>query len=382
MTAAPATVLAPSGAFKSAHATGPDWQTTVTACMAALGELPRGANLGFLYVTDALAEDLPAILSLLRMHSGIESWVGSVGMGIAGNGAEYYERPAIALLVGALPADSFRLFDPVTGPLEDFQSAHQDWIAAQQPLLGVVHGDPRNRDLTDIIEAVAAASGSYLVGGLSSAQGEMPQVAGTVTEGGLSGVLFASDRLVVAGLTQGCTPIGPRRVITDGAETLIRTIDDRPALEVLKEDIGELLARDLQRIGGYIFVSFPIAGSDTGDYLVRNLIGMDPERGLLQVGETVTPGQAITFCRRDHDAAQEDLDRMLRDVTKRCDRPPQAALYFSCLARGRHLFGDDSEELKQLRGALGDIPLAGFFANGEISNNRLYGYTGVLALLL
>ena len=219
------------------------------------------------------------------------------------------------------------------------------------------------------------------MGGLASSRGDLPQIAGRVTEGGLSGVLFASDQLVVAGLTQGCTPIGPLRRITEAEETVIKSIDDRPALEVLKEDIGELLSRDLKRIGGYIYVSFPIAAKDTGDYLVRNLVGIDQQHGWIQVAELADAGMAMSFCRRDHQSANKDLKRMLEDVSRRAGEVPRAGLYYSCIARGQHLFGPNSEEIKEIQATFGDIPLVGFFANGEISNNRLYGYTGVLTLL-
>ena len=90
----------------------------------------------------------------------------------------------------------------------------------------------------------------------------------------------------------------------------------------------------------------------------------------------------MTFCRRDHASARDDLRRMLEDVAGRAGGAPKAALYYSCVARGQNLFGPSSEELQIVREVLGDLPLTGFFANGEISNNRLYGYTGVLTLLL
>ena len=109
---------------------------------------------------------------------------------------------------------------------------------------------------------------------------------------------------------------------------------------------------------------------------------IDPERGWLAVGHLVSPGDKIMFCRRDHDAAVADMKRMLVDVKRRAERPPRAGVYYSCVARGPHLFGSDSEELKMIRDELGDLPLVGFFANGEISHDRLYGYTGVLALFL
>ena len=142
---------------------------------------------------------------------------------------------------------------------------------------------------------------------------------------------------------EGCTPIGPRRRVTEAESNVVKTIDERPAAEVFVEDIGELLARDLSRIAGYVYVGFPIAESDTGDYLVRNLTGIDTERGWLGVGHMVSAGDRIQFCRRDHHAAVEDLKRMLADVKERSDGAPRAGLYYACVARGPNLFGSESE---------------------------------------
>ena len=111
------------------------------------------------------------------------------------------------------------------------------------------------------------------------------------------------------------------------------------------------------------------------------MVGIDPDNKLVAIGERISEGDRVMFVRRDGPAAMEDLDRMLRDVTGRAGPNPKAALYFSCVARGPNLFGADSEELKTVQDAIGeDTPLVGFFANGEICKNRLYGYTGVLTL--
>ncbi len=115
---------------------------------------------------------------------------------------------------------------------------------------------------------------------------------------------------------------------------------------------------------------------------MRNLTGIDPAKGWISVAERVEPGRHILFCRRDHDAALTDLRRMVREVKQRAGPAPKAGLYFSCIARGPSLFGPDSEELRLIRDELGEIPLAGFFGNGEIFHDRLYGYTGVLALFV
>jgi small ligand-binding sensory domain FIST len=88
------------------------------------------------------------------------------------------------------------------------------------------------------------------------------------------------------------------------------------------------------------------------------------------------------FCRRDGDSAREDMQRMLDDLGRRAGGVPRAGVYYTCLGRGRYQFGDNSVELNMIRDRLGDFPLVGFFCNGEISHNRLYGYTGVLTLFV
>lgn len=395
-----------AGRYKAAYAAlppseetpGPEaWGSLAKGCLAELGDLPEGANLGFVYATDVMADDLGSIVTFLRERSGISHWVGTVGEGVVANALEFYDRPALSILVAALPDDGFRSFAPVTaaprsGGLQAFSRAHDSWVTQHRPMLGVVHGDPRNPAMTEIVEGLSEATSAFLVGGLTAsgggAGGGFPQVAGAdgaagICDGGLSGVLFSSEQMVVAGLSQGCTPIGPdHEVSAVEGPGVVSALDGRPALEVLREDVGELLARDLRRIGGYIFAALPIPGSDTGDYLVRNLIGLDQDRGWLQVGAELQTGERLGFCRRDHQTARADLKRMLADLRERAGGAPRGALYYSCIARGRHLFGPQCEELRLIQEMFGDMPLTGFFANGEISNNRLYGYTGVLTLLL
>src|SRR5262249_7185851 len=106
------------------------------------------------------------------------------------------------------------------------------------------------------------------------------------------------------------------------------------------------------------------------------------ERQWIAIAERMAPGDQILFCRRDAASALEDLKRMLAGLKRRASMPPKAGLYFSCVARGPHPFGSDSAELQASQEVLGDFPLAGFFGNGEIAHDRVYGYTGVLALFL
>jgi small ligand-binding sensory domain FIST len=171
-------------------------------------------------------------------------------------------------------------------------------------------------------------------------------------------------------------------VVTEGERNIIVTLDGRPALDVLVEDIGEVLARDLRRAARFIHAGIPVSGSDTGDYTVRNLVGIDPKNRLLAIGAPVEMGMPLLFCKRDAQTAREDLIRMLDAIGRETHGSPRGGLYYSCLGRGEHMFGARSAELEIIRDRIGEFPLVGFFCNGEISHDRLYGYTGVLTLFL
>ena len=192
--------------------------------------------------------------------------------------------------------------------------------------------------------------------------------------------MLAPGVAVATALTQGCVPVGPLRRIDEARDNVVMVIDGRPALAVFSEDIGPGLAQDLRRVGGVIFAGLPVAGSDTGDYLVRNLLAIDPGRGWLVLGAEVAAGDPILFCRRDPESARRDMSRMVRQLAGRLNGAPKAGVYVSCVARGASLFGEAGVETGLIRETLGDFPLIGFFANGEISRDRLYGHTGVLTL--
>ena len=368
--------------FVAAHAAADDWAAAAASCAEQLTLLPDGANLGFVYASDGLAGDLPRILPFLRQRTRIADWVGSVGLGVCASGQEFFGVPALVVLAAALPADGYAVFGPQSSGTRGAAVLQSEWLRRVRPMLGIVHGDPRDAAVATTVATLAREASLFLVGGLAAASGAPIQVAGRVVEGGISGVLLAPDIPVITGLTQGCSPIGPTRRISEARDNIIMAIDDRPALDVFKEDIGELLSRDLKRVAGLVFAAFPVAGSDTGDYLVRNLVAIDVQRQWLAVAHTVASGDPVLFCRRDPASAAADLQRLLADLKRRAGGTPRAGLYFSCVARGPNLFGEPSQELRIIRDALGEFPLAGFFGNGEIAHDRIYGYTGVLALFL
>ena len=371
--------------FAAACTTGPDWQTIAARCLEEMGNVASPASLGWLYVTEPLAPHLGELLSHLRTRTGVHDWVGTVGAGICCTGREIYDEPAAAIMLASLPEDSTRLIPAGVVATNATLDQNREWIEERDAHFAIVHGDPRSPQLPQLIESLSESlDPGFLVGGLTSAgvEDNNIQIAGALCENGLSGVLLASDVPVVTGLTQGVSPLGSKHTVTECHNNILITLDDRPALDVFREDIGDVLSRNLSRVAGYIFAGLPVRGSDTGDYLVRNLVGIDPEQKLVAIGDLVEPGDPVMFCRRDGDSAHEDMQRMLDDLGRRAGGAPKAGVYYTCLGRGRYQFGENSVELNMIRERLDDFPLVGFFCNGEISHNRLYGYTGVLTLFV
>ncbi|AWK86080.1 FIST signal transduction protein [Azospirillum thermophilum] len=391
MTTTPAP--ADEATFQAAAAAGSDWGPTVKSCLESLGPV-EGCTLGFLYLTDALADQATSIVTLLRGVTGIPHWVGTTGIGVCANGHTLFDEPGMAVMAARLPPESFHLFPMLTEGLEPLRRKAGPWLDRHGSSLALVHADPRTKNLAGLVSTLSEETGSFLVGGLSASRGSFPQftmpggtgtgagTAGPVAEGGVSGVLFAPDLPVATAHTQGCVPIGPARSITAADGDKVLEIDGRPALEIFKQDIGPDLAADLPRVAGLIFAGLPITGSDTGDYLVRDLVAIDPRAGWISIAEEVRTGQPILFTRRDRASAEADMRRMLAALKKRVSTRPKGAIYVSCIARGPSLFGSGDNELALIREAFGPIPLVGFYAAGEISHQRLYGYTGVLTLFL
>jgi small ligand-binding sensory domain FIST len=366
-----------AGPFTIAHAQGEHWGLAAKACLERLAGRP--ANVGFLYVTEAFNQNLSSILTFLRETTRISHWTGAVVPGLIVEDQEIDTGGALAVMTGLLPPGSFETFWGLEA--DDIAARLEPWLADHRPAVAVAHGDARSPGLAELVAALADRAG-YVVGGLVSSSGPPAQLADSVVSGGLAGLLLGGELAVVSGLTQGCSPIGPRHRITQASEGVVMALDDRPALEVFKEDAGQLIARDLRRAAGYIHVGLPVPHSDTGDYQVRLLLGIDPRQGWLAVGEQVEAAELL-FVRRDPQTARADLERMLADVLRRVGgRPIHAAFYHSCMGRGRHMFGADGAELALVREALGPVPLIGFFGHGEFAGRQIYAYTGVLTLLV
>ncbi len=375
-------------------------------------------TLALLYITDHYASEAQDILDHLGAElPEITDWSGTVGVGIASNNVEYFDEPALAVMLCELPADQYRVFSGVA-PLGMAFEAHT----------ALIHADSGTPDVGDLIDEMADRTDTgYLFGGLASSRTRAVQFAvggngnikgygsaGGVFSGGLSGVAFGEGVHLVSRVTQGCLPVGPVRMITAVEGNVVTELDGEPALEAMLRDLNVSLdkPREALSVVRATLVGLSEVGSDnvgrTGnfgsDVMVRHIIGLDPVRHGVAIAQNAEMGMRMAFCQRNVEAARADLVRVCAEIREELEpeeltvdmatalAAPEAesaphparriagAVYVSCAGRGGPHFGAPSAELQIIRRALGDVPLVGFFAGGEIARHHLYGYTGVLTV--
>lgn len=415
--------------FSYAHATHPQWRMAAALVLAQLRAqmaLPDHASqpaLGLLYITDHYAAEAPGILDHLSTElPEVTDWVGTVGVGIVANNVEYIDEPALAVMLCDLAPHQYRVFSGVA-PL----AATQD-TDGFVPQTALVHADGSTPDVAELIAEVAQRTWSHHVfGGLASSRGPTVQfarssrgaVAGSgqrgavgVFHGGLSGVAFGPDVRLLSRVTQGVRPLAGMHRIDRADHNVALVLDGRPALEVLLEDLAITLddpPAAVQRLRQTLVgltapepargPGLQVPGAVGDDVLVRHLIGLDPGRRGVAMADVVPVGGRLVFCERHVQAAKADLMRMCAEIREELESPATqaegspfaaqaqparerivGAVYVSCSGRGGPYFGGPSAELQVVRHALGDVPLVGFLASGEIAHHRLYGYTGVLTV--
>jgi small ligand-binding sensory domain FIST len=376
--------------FSSGHAAHPDWRFALALAAAQIDAQRTAAEptIGVAYFTDHYAAQADALADALRTRWPGVHWVGCVGVGVMADGVEYFDEPALSLLLAPLPPARFRLFSG-TAPLPA-GFAHS----------ALVHADPATPDLGELLHELAdRTAAGYLFGGLAAARGPACHLADGVRRGGLSGVAFDAGIALVSRVTQGCQPCGPAHRVTAARDNVVLELDGRPAWPCLLDDLQLGPATDRPRLVAQLrrtlagladAAADPLArGGQFGtDTRVRHLVGADPAQGAVALGDRVEAGMQLVFCRRDAEAAKRDLVRICSEIRDELagDEPGGSgrriagAIYVSCSGRGGPHFGAPSAEARIVQRALGDVPLAGFFAGGEIAHRHLYGYTGVLTV--
>ncbi|MEJ7930410.1 FIST C-terminal domain-containing protein [Ramlibacter sp. AN1015] len=414
--------------FPFGHATHPQWPMAAGLVLAQLRaqmarpEYAGAPTLGLIYITDHYAEHANAILDLLSAElPEVIDWAGTVGVGICSSNVEYFDEPALAVMLCALPPHQYRVFSGVA-PLGTGEGMGFEAYSA------LVHADAGTPELPELLAEVAGRTTTgYLFGGLAASRSRTVQfavggngnirgqgAASGVFSGGLSGVAFGEDVALVSRVTQGCQPVAGHKRITAAEGNVILALDTEPALDVLLRELRISLDEPQQAMatlratmvgltsGGSRAVGR--TGSFGNDVLVRHIIGLDPGRRGVAVADQVEVGMSMAFCQRNARAARADLMRICAEIREELEpeemslpvaaalaahealaapspvRRIAGAVYVSCAGRGGPHFGGPSAELQIVRHALGEVPLVGFFAGGEIARHHLYGYTGVLTV--
>lgn len=433
--------------FPNGHATHPQWRMAAALVLAqlraqmALPDYAPAPTLGLLYITDHYANEAGDLLDYLSGElPEVTDWSGTVGVGVSANNAEYFDEPALSVMLLDVPADQYRVFSGVA-PLPAHALRPGSGFVAHTAL---VHADGHTPELAELLAEMAARTDTgYLFGGLSASRTASVQFAvggdgnmagqgqaSGVFDGGLSGVAFGAGVALVSRVTQGCQPVGPLRTITSAQENVVLTLDGEPALDVLLDTLGVSLDGDPQpalrkvrsTLAGLVNAGDqPLGQRRTGhfgtDTRVRHIVGLDGTRRGVALADQVEAGMHLAFCQRNVGAARADLMRICAEIREELSPEelepaylvspgsqdgglatapgalgagalPQSgrricgAIYVSCSGRGGPHFGGPSAELQIVRHALGDVPLVGFFAGGEIAHHHLYGYTGVLTVFV
>jgi small ligand-binding sensory domain FIST len=354
---------------------------------------PGGIDLAFIFFSSHHAGNASLIASLVHEQLSTEVLVGCSGEGVIAGAEELETAAAVALWAARLP-------DVRITPLRlSFSDVHDQIQMAGWPgpsiedSAFILLADPFSTPLPDVLSVMAdryprgIAVGGLAGGGRGPGENRLLRNQ-DVFDGGLVGVQLTGAVAVRTVISQGCRPIGERFVVTKAERNLVYELGGQPALHRLQETLDALegaARRDIQRalhVG--IVIDEHRNRFDRGDFLVRNLVGADHQTGAIAIGDVVQEGQTLQFHFRDAKSASEDLHYLLAADRTTHPRPPLGALLFSCCGRGEGLFGQPHHDSRAVQERLGRIPVAGFFAQGEIGPvggaNFLHGYTASLAL--
>ncbi|MBC7996362.1 MAG: FIST C-terminal domain-containing protein, partial [Leptolyngbya sp.] len=239
-----------------------------------------------------------------------------------------------------------------------------------------------------------AFASSQKVGGLASGANEPGKNALFLNDGvyreGMVGMAVSGNVVVDTVVAQGCRPIGKPLRVTNCQGNILLELDGEPAIKVLKGILEELKPQDQELARNSLFLGVVMdefkSEFHAGDFLIRNLVGIVPEAGALVVGELLRQERTVQFHLRDAATSSDDLRLMLKSYSDGNSGRvhPQGALLFSCLGRGKYLYGRKNHDSESFREHVGEVPLAGFFCNGEIGpvggTTFLHGYTSSFGL--
>ncbi len=374
--------------------TGPDPRVAAieagTLARSALGDV--GADIALVFCSGA---HLAAPESTLEgVHEALSPpvLIGCGAAGVLGDGREVERGTAVAVWAAALGGGAAHPFHAVAGDGSDDIAVHGLPDLAKATAV-VLLPDPYSFP-TDLALAQLArvAPGVPILGGLSSARtgdGEPALFLGDrVVDGGAVGVSFEGVEVIPC-VSQGAAPVGPEMTVTRAEGNVITELAGQPALPRLRQAIENLDEIEREMVSNGLLLGIVIDGGkpeyQQGDFLVRGLVGADPDAGSIAVGAPVAAGSVVRLHARDARSADRDLRAALglrREALG--GARPAGALLFTCNGRGRSLFGESDHDASALDEELGGAPVAGFFAAGEIGpvggDPFLHGFTATVAV--
>jgi small ligand-binding sensory domain FIST len=368
------------------------------ACNRALEQFQGPPDLAMIFFSPHHEESAEAIVALAQKRLSPRCLLGCTGESIVGNDQEIEHSPALSLWLGRWnePVQ----FTPFYLDLEETPDGYSlmgwpDELVGANPEQAVLFlfGDPFTFPTDAFLRQVNAHNrGIRVLGGMASgasAPGETRLLLGDrVLEKGAVGALLQGPVKVRSVVSQGCRPIGKHMVVTRGRENVIAELGGKPPLAQLQQLWKELTPEDQQLFQQGLHVGRVIneyqAEFQRGDFLVRNVMGLDRESGSLAITDRVRVGQTVQFHVRDAESADEDLHALLQLDLSAHEKRPSAALLFTCNGRGTRLFPQPHHDTRVVRAEAGEVPVAGFFAAGELGpvggENFIHGFTASVVL--
>lgn len=364
-------------------------------------QLEREApDLVLAFFSEQFRDRAPELQRQIRLAWPEAALAGCSALGVVGAGREIEQRPAVCLCAAVLPDVEVATRHFGYDQLPDEDAPQEAW----QEMLHLSDWD--HADFVLLADPFSASVESFLAG-LDFVWPQGTKIGGLASGGGQPGenVLFCGDDVHHEGgvllalrgnividpiVSQGCRPIGEPLAITCCERNLVLELDGIPPVEYIKDLLPRISAYDRDLLATSLFLGLqmdPLNASPVqGDYLVRNLIGVDQESGAMAVGAHPEEGQIVQFHLRDKLAAAQDLVVQLDGyVREEAPTRPRGALMFSCIGRGEYLYGEADHDSKLLERRLGSLPAAGFFCNGEIGpvggSTYLHGYTSSFGIV-
>jgi len=366
------------------------------ACAKVLAEFGGShPDLLIAFISAKFHEQYQEIGKIIAKELKPKAFIGCSAGGLIGGGNEIEDESGLALAAAILPDADVRTFHLEDGDLPDSDDAPDKWekavgVANSEEPVFILLPDPYSFRIETLVQGLDYAfPKSQKVGGLASGATAPGLNAlflnGKVYKKGAVGVAITGNVILDTVVAQGCKPIGKPLRVTKCDHNILYELEDKPALIILKDLLESLsdAEQELARNALFIGLAMDEFKSDfkVGDFLIRNIIGIEPKSGALVVAEILHDGRTVQFHVRDAATSSEDLRMMLKSYmdTNSAGDKHEGALLFSCLGRGTYLYGSPNHDSAGFKQYLGEIPLSGFFCNGEIGpvggTTFIHGYT-------